>query len=43
MKRKLDANKIYAFIGRVVVYSSLYVGTVVFWMWAFLECTTVYR
>lgn len=43
MKRKLDPNKIYAFIGRVVVYSSLYVGAVVFGMWAFLECTTVYR
>lgn len=43
MKRKLDKNKVYAFIGQAVVYSSLYVGTVVFLMWAFLECTTVYR
>ena len=43
MKRKLDPNKIYAFIGRAVVYSSLYVGAVLGGMWAFLECTTVYR
>ena len=37
MKRKLDPNKIYAFIGRAVVYSSLYVGTVVFGIWAFCD------
>ena len=43
MKRKLDPNKIYAFIGRVVVYGTLYIGTVLGGMWAFLECTTVYR
>lgn len=39
MKRKLDPNKIYAFIGRAVVYSSLYVGAVVFGMWAFCQNT----
>ena len=39
MKRKLDPNKIYAFIGRVVVYSSLYIGAVVFGMWAFCQNT----
>lgn len=43
MKRKLDKNKIYNFIGRAVVYSSLYVATVFGTVWAFLECTTVYR
>lgn len=39
MKRKLDPNKIFAFIGRAVVYSSLYIGTVVFGMWAFCQNT----
>ena len=33
MKRKLDPNKIYAFIGRAVVYSSLYIGAVMFFVW----------
>lgn len=42
-KRKLDKNKIYAFIGRAVVYSGIYVATVLGSVWAFLECTTVYR
>lgn len=32
-------SKIYELIGRVVVYGSLYVGTVVFWMWAFCQNT----
>ena len=39
MKRKLDKNKVYAFIGRIVVYSSLYVGAVVFGIWAFCQNT----
>lgn len=43
MKRKLDKNKVYAFIGQAVVYSTVYFGTVVGSVWAFLECTTVYR
>lgn len=43
MKRKLDPNKIYAFIGRAVVYSTIYIGAVAGLVWAFLECTTVYR
>ena len=43
MKRKLDKNKAYAFIGRAVVYSTVYFGTVAGSVWAFLECTTVYR
>ena len=34
MKRKLDPNKIYAFIGRAVVYSSLYIGAVMFFICA---------
>ncbi len=36
-------SKIYELIGRAVVYSSLYVATVLGSVWAFLECTTVYR
>lgn len=34
MKRKLDPNKIYAFIGRAVVYSTIYAGAVIFFIWA---------
>ena len=43
MKRKLDSNKIYAFIGRAVAYSAIYVSAVLGTAWAFLECITVYR
>ena len=32
-------NKIYEFIGRAVVYSSLYIVTVLFGMWAFCQNT----
>lgn len=39
MKRKIDKNKVYAFIGRVVVYSSLYIATVAFTVFAFLQNT----
>ena len=39
MKRKIDPNKVYAFIGRAVVYSSLYVAAVVGTVWAFLQNT----
>ena len=37
MKRKLDPNKIYKFIGQAVVYSSLYIGSIAFFYWAFLQ------
>ena len=37
MKRKLDPNKIYNFIGQAVVYSSLYIGSIAFFYWAFLQ------
>ena len=40
--KKIDKNKVYAFIGRAVVYGTLYIGTVLGTVWAFLECTTVY-
>ena len=40
MKKKLDKNKIYTFIGQAVVYSTLYISSVVFTYWAFLQGTT---
>ena len=40
MKRKLDSNKIYNLIGRAVVYSSLYIATVEFSVWGFLQGMT---
>lgn len=40
MKRKLDTNKIYNLIGRTVVYSSLYIATVSFAAWGFLQGMT---
>ena len=39
MKRKIDKNKVYVFIGRAVVYVSLYIGTILFGMWAFMQNT----
>ena len=39
MKRKLDKNKIYAFIGRAVVYSILYFTAVAGTIWAFCQNT----
>ena len=42
MKRKIDPNKAYAFIGRAVVYSSLYVAAVAGTVWAFLQ-NTIYQ
>ena len=40
MKRKIDRNKVYQFIGQAVVYSSLYIAGVVFSYWAFLQGLT---
>lgn len=40
MKRRIDPNKVYAFIGRAVVYSTLYIGVEVFSIWAFLQGMT---
>lgn len=39
MKRKLDTNKIYNFIGRAVVYSSLYMAAIAGTVWAFCQNT----
>ena len=32
-------NKIYRFIGQAIIYSSLYIGSIAFSMWAFLQNT----
>ena len=37
--KKIDQNKVYAFIGQAVVYSSLYIATVAFTVFAFLQNT----
>lgn len=36
---KIDKNKVYAFIGRAVVYSTIYVGAIAFSVWGFLQNT----
>lgn len=40
MKRKLDSNKIYNFIGRAIVYSSLYIAGIALSYLMFLSGTT---
>ena len=40
MKRKLDPNKIYKFIGQAVVYSSLYIASIAFGYLMFLSGMT---
>lgn len=42
MKRKLDMSKVYAFIGRAVVYSTLYFTAVGMMVFGFMQMT-VYR
>ena len=37
MKKKLDKNKIYAFIGQAVVYSTIYLSAVIGTVWAFCQ------
>ena len=41
MKRKIDPNKVYAFLGRAVIYSALYFTAVAGTIWAFCQ-NTVY-
>ena len=43
MKRKLDPNKIYAFIGRAVVYTAGYVTAVMFFIWACTRTVIYYE
>lgn len=40
MKRKIDKNKVYQFIGQAVVYSTLYISAVAFTVWGFLQGLT---
>lgn len=42
MKRKIDKNKVYQFIGQAVVYTSGWALAVAFTVWGFLQAT-VYR
>ena len=39
MKKKLDKNKIYAFIGQAVVYSTIYLAAIAATAWAFCQNT----
>ena len=38
--KRINKDKIYSFIGRAVVYSSLYIATVAFSVWGFLQGMT---
>lgn len=38
--KRINKDKIYNFIGRAVVYSSLYIVTVGFTVWGFLQGMT---
>lgn len=38
--KRIDKNKVYKFIGQAVVYSSLYIGSILFTVWGFLQGTT---
>ncbi|CDE14142.1 unknown [Clostridium sp. CAG:470] len=38
--KRINKDKIYNFIGRAVVYSSLYIATVGFTVWGFLQGMT---
>ena len=38
--KRINKNKVYQFIGRAVVYSILYIATLVFSYWAFLQGMT---
>lgn len=43
MKRKLDKNKIYAFIGRTVVWTSIHILLGIVMFDVAINCMTVYR
>lgn len=40
--KRLDKNKIYAFIGRATVYTGIYIGILSMILWSFTRIT-VYR
>lgn len=37
--RRIDKNKVYAFIGKAVVYGTMYIGSIAFIVWAFTQNT----
>lgn len=37
--KRIDKNKVYAFIGKTVVYSTMYLSAVAFSVWAFTQNT----
>ena len=37
---RIDKNKVYQFIGQAIVYSSLYIGSIAFGYWMFLQGLT---
>lgn len=37
--KKIDKNKVYAFIGRAVVYGAIYISAIVFSVWSFTQIT----
>ena len=41
MKRKIDENKVFAFIGRAVVLFALWASTVWGVFWCFENCITI--
>ncbi len=40
MKRKINKKKVYELIGQAVVCSSLYIGSIIFCYWGFLQGMT---
>lgn len=43
MKRRIDKNKVYAFIGQATVYTALWALSVTATVYAVCNCITVYR
>lgn len=43
MKRKLDKNKIYAFIGKTIVWTSIWILSGIVMFDVAINCMTVYR
>lgn len=41
--RKIDKNKVYAFIGRTVVFMSIWATAVLGFVWSVENCITIYR
>ena len=37
--KRIDKNKVYAFVGRAVVYTTGYLATIAFCVWAFCQNT----